>query len=103
MSKGDRPETMKRLEILGHTNDGFRIAEEDMKLRGPGDMFGIRQSGDIRFRLGDIYTDASILKEASAEADRILDTDPDLSLPENSHLRDLVDQNFDLSDASASI
>lgn len=103
MSQSDRPETMKRLEILGHTNDGFRIAEEDMKLRGPGDMFGIRQSGDIRFRLGDIYTDASILKEASREADRILDADPDLSLPENSHLRDLVDRDFDLSDASASI
>ena len=57
--------TSKRLEILGKSNDGFYIAAEDLKLRGPGDLFGIRQSGLMEFRIGDIYNDANILKNAS--------------------------------------
>ncbi len=60
-------EAWERLEILNKSNDGFFIAGEDLKLRGPGDIFGIRQSGDMDFKLGDIYNDASILK-AAAEA-----------------------------------
>ena len=60
-------EAWERLEILNKSNDGFYIAGEDLKLRGPGDIFGIRQSGDMDFKLGDIYNDASILK-AAAEA-----------------------------------
>lgn len=55
----------ERLNILNKSNDGFYIASEDMKLRGPGDFFGIRQSGDIGFEIADIYTDADILKKAS--------------------------------------
>ena len=58
-------DTMKRLEILNTSNDGFYIAGEDLKLRGPGDMFGIRQSGDMNFKLGDIFTDAKIVKYAA--------------------------------------
>lgn len=58
-------ETMERLEILNKSNDGFFIASEDLKLRGPGDLFGIRQSGDLEFKIGDIYQDASILKAAN--------------------------------------
>lgn len=65
MAGNTSQETMERLNILNHSNDGFRIAEEDLKLRGPGDLFGIRQSGDMNFSLADIYQDASILKEAS--------------------------------------
>ena len=65
MAGNTRPETMERLEILNHSNDGFHIAEEDLRLRGPGDLFGIRQSGEMSFSLGDIYQDAAILKEAS--------------------------------------
>ncbi len=57
----------ERLEILNKSNDGFFIAGEDLKLRGPGDIFGIRQSGDMEFKLGDIFTDVSLLK-AAAEA-----------------------------------
>ncbi|MCL2719668.1 MAG: ATP-dependent DNA helicase RecG [Lachnospiraceae bacterium] len=64
-------ETMKRLEILNKSNDGFHIASEDLKIRGPGDLFGIRQSGIMDFHLGDIYQDANILKDASAAADEI--------------------------------
>ncbi|MBQ9359628.1 MAG: ATP-dependent DNA helicase RecG [Lachnospiraceae bacterium] len=55
----------KRLEVLKKTNDGFEIASEDLKLRGPGDIFGIRQSGEMGFKVADIYTDALILKKAS--------------------------------------
>ena len=64
--------TSKRLELLNHSNDGFYLANEDMKLRGPGDIFGIRQSGDMEFAIGDIYSDADILLETAALADEIL-------------------------------
>ncbi|MFR3133006.1 MAG: ATP-dependent DNA helicase RecG, partial [Lachnospiraceae bacterium] len=64
--------TSKRLEILGKSNDGFYIAAEDLKLRGPGDLFGIRQSGLMEFRIGDIYNDANILKNASEAAAQLL-------------------------------
>lgn len=67
-------EAKDRLEILNRSNDGFYIAEEDLKLRGPGDLFGIRQSGDLDFKIGNIYTDSSILKRA-AEAAKSLDND----------------------------
>lgn len=59
-------EKLKKLEILNKSNDGFYIAAEDLKLRGPGDFFGIRQSGDMDFNLADIYTDANVLREAGA-------------------------------------
>lgn len=61
-------ESQKRLEILNHSNDGFFIASEDLKLRGPGEFFGVRQSGELAFKLGDVYTDAEILREASEAA-----------------------------------
>jgi ATP-dependent DNA helicase RecG len=81
-------ETSKRLEILNKSNDGFAIAAEDLKLRGPGDLFGVRQSGLMEFRIGDIYNDAEILKSASEAAAEILALDPDLSLPQNVLLRE---------------
>ncbi len=55
----------ERLLVMNETNDGFKIASEDLKLRGPGDVFGIRQSGDFSFRLGDVFKDAALLKKAS--------------------------------------
>ena len=63
--------TMERLEILNKSNDGFFIASEDLRLRGPGDLFGIRQSGDMTFKIGDIYQDADCLKEANEAANRL--------------------------------
>ena len=68
----DRKEAMDRLQILNQSNDGFFIANEDLKLRGPGDFFGVRQSGDMLFQLGDIYNHADILKQAN-DAIRILE------------------------------
>lgn len=70
----------KRLDVLNKSNDGFFIANEDLKLRGPGDLFGIRQSGDLEFALGDIYQDSDVLMEASELADRVLSGE--VSLPE---------------------
>ena len=58
-------DALNKLDILNRSNDGFKIAEEDLAQRGPGDMFGVRQSGDISFKIGDILTDADILKAAS--------------------------------------
>ena len=80
-------EISRRLQILNKSNDGFYIAGEDLKLRGPGDLFGIRQSGLLEFKLGDIYQDADILKAASETASEILSLDGDLSLPQNEELQ----------------
>ena len=76
----------KRLEILEKTNDGFVIAEEDLKLRGPGDLFGERQSGELGFVLADIYEDSAIMRKAAAYVDEVLASDPDFKMP---HLRQL--------------
>lgn len=61
----------KRLDILNHSNDGFYIASQDLKLRGPGDIFGMRQSGDLEFKLADIFTDAPLLKSVSEEVNQL--------------------------------
>ena len=65
VSTSGKRETKERLEILNRSNNGFEIADWDLKLRGPGDFFGIRQSGDMDFKIGDIYSDAPTLKEAA--------------------------------------
>ena len=67
-----------RLNIMLGTNDGFKIASEDLKLRGPGDMFGIRQSGSMIFKIGDVFADSACLVEAGKAADHILSEDPEL-------------------------
>ncbi len=87
VSGSDKKETMSRLEILNKSNDGFLIAEEDLKLRGPGDLFGIRQSGEFAFQLGDIYNDAVLLKAAGESVERLLRVDATLELPENRMLK----------------
>ena len=78
----------KRLEILNKSNDGFFIASEDLKLRGPGDFFGIRQSGDLAFQLADIYQDAAVLQQASEAVSEILEDDENLEKEENYLLKD---------------
>lgn len=71
-------DTMRRLEILNHSNDGFYIAEEDLKLRGPGDLFGIRQSGEMEFKMADVFQDASVLKDAAKIAKELLQKEQDM-------------------------
>lgn len=75
MSASKSKETKKRLDILNHSNDGFKIASEDLRLRGPGDLFGIRQSGLMNFKLGDVYQDAKILQMANEAADQLTEED----------------------------
>ena len=80
--------TRKRIGIIVATSDGFRIAEEDLKLRGAGDMEGTQQSGDgLSLKIADLAHDGGILRTARDTASRILDADPDLSSPENALLR----------------
>lgn len=86
--QGNQEQVSKRLEILNKSNDGFYIAGEDLKLRGPGDLFGIRQSGDIEFKIGDIYNDSAILTKASEAADEILALDPELDLERHRFLKE---------------
>ena len=77
-------DTRRRLELMTHTIDGFVIAEEDMKMRGPGDIEGTQQSG-IAFdlRIASLARDGEIIQMARQAAERLLDADPDLSFPEN--------------------
>lgn len=82
----------ERLEILNHSNNGFEIANEDLKLRGPGDFFGVRQSGDMEFKLGDIYSDASILKTAADMVNRIEDGEIEVSDEEKQRLDEYIDK-----------
>ena len=80
----------KRLSILSHSNDGFYIAEEDLKLRGPGDFYGIRQSGEMNFKLADIYQDAQILQQAAEDAAALLSKDPTLEKEEHLLLKEEI-------------
>ena len=70
------------------TTDGFALAREDLRQRGPGEFFGQRQSGEVRFAIADLMTDMDVLTAARAAADSILAADPDLSLPAHRGLRD---------------
>ena len=78
MSASKSKETKERLDILNKSNDGFFIASEDLRLRGPGDLFGIRQSGILDFKLGDVFQDSQVLQQASEVANLILEEDPQL-------------------------
>lgn len=71
-----------RLQIISHSNDGFFVAEQDLKLRGPGDFFGIRQSGDASFKIADIYQDSALLKKARTDINRIMSDEIQLSTDE---------------------
>ncbi len=91
---GPDEEIKKRLEILNHSNDGFHIAAEDLKLRGPGDLFGVRQSGMMDLRIGDIYKDSDVLRQASQAAQEMLGADPYLERPEYKGIREKVEAAF---------
>ena len=80
-------EARERLNILCATNDGFKIAEKDLEIRGPGDIGGTRQSGMLNFKLASIVQDRDLLELARAMAERVLEKDPDLAGEENKGLK----------------
>ena len=83
-------ESKLRIETMVKVSDGFKLAEVDLKLRGPGDMLGTRQSGMLRFKLADIVYDTEILNNARNSAIKILKTDPRLNKNENLPIRDEI-------------
>ena len=87
MNTSESKESKKRLDILNRSNDGFYIAREDLKLRGQGDFFGVRQSGEMEFAVGDIFADAGLLQEAAEDVKELLDQDPELTLEEHQKLK----------------
>ena len=94
MTAAQNPESIARLKVLTSTADGFRIAEEDLKLRGPGDFFGSRQHGLPQLRVADFTSDLELLKEAQRAAQGLVESDPALSAPEHRRLLERVRQLF---------
>lgn len=97
VSDNDSEEVRARLKIMSKTNDGFQISEEDLRLRGPGDFFGSRQHGLPEMHAADLGTDVNVLQKAQEEARRLLERDPELSLPQHAALRERVDTLFRLN------
>ena len=105
MTKGrGAPETMRRLNALVGTNDGFAIAEEDLMMRGPGDFFGTRQWGLPELRVANLIRDVGLLEKARTEAFRLLDDDPHLDHPDHAGLKAVLHRRWkgklDLIDVS---
>ena len=90
VSDNDGEENRARLGIMTKTNDGFKISEEDLRLRGPGDFFGSRQHGLPEMHVADLGADVQVLQRAQQEATLLLAGDPELSLPEHAALRESV-------------
>lgn len=88
----NQAEKSRRLQILKESNDGFYIASEDLKLRGPGDLLGVRQSGVLEFEVADIFRDADLLKRANETAQELLALDYMLELPQNQLLKEKLEQ-----------
>ena len=76
-------EARERIHIMCATNDGFKIAEKDLELRGPGDIEGTRQSGALNFKLASIVNDKALLELAKYEAEKLLEEDLEISLAKN--------------------
>jgi ATP-dependent DNA helicase RecG len=82
----------ERLKIMTATNDGFKIAEKDLELRGPGDIEGTRQSGVLNFRLANIVNDKIILEAAKEAVENLLNTDADINMAENLPVKTYLNQ-----------
>ena len=92
VSDNDGEENRARLGIMTKTNDGFKISEEDLRLRGPGDFFGSRQHGLPEMHVADLGADVNVLQKAQQEATLLLASDPALAAPEHTALRESVDR-----------
>ena len=100
VSDADGDEVRARLKIMTQTNDGFKISEEDLRLRGPGDFFGARQHGLPEMHVADLGADVNVMQRAQDEAARVLAADPELKAPENAALKARIDRLFSLSSDS---
>ena len=88
------PETMERLAVFARTEDGFEIAEEDLRIRGMGDLFGARQHGLPAFRFFDPLRDFDLLMHARDLARTIIEQDPSLERPEHARMRGFLEQRY---------
>lgn len=84
----------RRLEIMCETTDGFKIAEADMEIRGPGEFYGLRQSGELNFQAADLYRDRELLLKARDIAFKLVDEDPQLRKQENQNIRNYFIANY---------
>ena len=91
VSDADNDDAKARLNIMCKTNDGFRISEEDLRLRGPGDFFGSRQHGLPEMHVADLGADTKVLKAAQEEAELLLKEDPELDFPEHAALKERIE------------
>jgi len=94
LSDSDSEETRRRLKVMTETNDGFKISEEDLRLRGPGDFFGQRQHGLPSLKVADLSCDMRLLDEAQTAAKALMAADPDLSAIEHRQLRERIEELF---------
>ena len=95
VSDAENEEAKTRLKAMCRTNDGFKISEEDLRLRGPGDFFGSRQHGLPAMHLADLGADMSVLQTAQIAAQELLASDPELAAPEHAALKSAVERLFD--------
>jgi len=87
-------DALKRVQTMVETHDGFRIAEVDLQIRGPGELFGTRQHGSLNLRIANLATDGRILDEARKEALRLVDEDPHLEKQENRRVRETYQKRY---------
>ena len=87
ISDSKSQDTKKRLEIISKTTDGFKIADADLELRGPGDFLGNRQHGLPEMKIADLFADREVLKTAGREVESLIKSDPQLKKPENFGLK----------------
>lgn len=99
-SDSDSEISKSRLKVMEQTNDGFKISEEDLKLRGPGDFFGSRQHGLPEMHIADLCTDIRVLHDAQEAAQELLKADPELTNPENERLRSRIEELFAVNDGT---
>jgi ATP-dependent DNA helicase RecG len=92
--KDDAQKSSRRLQTMVETTDGFKIAEIDLEIRGPGEFFGTRQSGLPQLQLANLMTDGALLLDARSEAYRIIEEDPHLRRADHANLRSYYDERL---------
>jgi len=96
ISKATQESTVNRLKLVAEISDGFVLAEEDLKNRGPGDFFGEKQSGNVMFKLADLVEDAEIFEIANEDAEEIMNSKKLFILPEYQYLFQQAEENYQM-------